>query len=422
MADNARRRNTVIIVVLVLLLIALALLLPRCLPKKPAATPSAQQANNQPSVPAASSPAASEPATTLPAEVLTAATVTAPERVVAGAAFAVSWTGPDNRGDFLTIVPVDSPADKFTDYRETSAGASFELTAPVEPGKYEVRYVTDRTRTILGRAPVEVIAAGATINAPAEVVLGSKFEVTWTGPDNQGDYITIAPSDWPDDRYSNFTNVREGSPLTLTAPTETGELELRYITGQGHKVLARRAIKVLAAEVALGAPDEAIAGSTIAVTWTGPNNSGDYITVVEKALPDGQYRNYTNTASGSPLNLLLPVMDGEAEIRYMTGQGGKVLARRSIKIKSAVVTLAAAAEAKIDGDVSITWTGPDNPGDYITIVPKGTPDGEYRAYANTTAGSPLTVKALKDPGEAEIRYMTGQGGKVLARIAIKIVS
>ena len=70
--------------------------------------------------------------------------------------------------------------------------------------------------------------------------------------------------------------------------------------------------------------------------------------------------------------------------------------------------------------MSITWTGPNNPGDYITIVPKGLPDGQYRDYATTSNGSPLTVKAPKDAGDAEIRYMTGQGGKVLARIAIEV--
>lgn len=422
MADNARRRNIVIIIV-VLLLIALALLLPRCLPKKPVTPPrDAPPAASQPvgTTPSATT-ASSAPAATAPAEVLSPATVTGPERVIAGSVFTLTWTGPDNRGDYLTIVRIDAPADKFTDYRETDKGRSLELTAPIAPGSYELRYVTQRSRTILGRAPIEVVAASATLDAAAEVVLGSQFAVTWTGPDNQGDYITIVPGDWPDEKYASFAYTEKGSPLSLTAPTETGELELRYVTGQAHKVLARRAIKVIDAAVTLAAPAEAVAGSTIQVEWTGPNNSGDYITVVAKPIPDGQYGAYTNTASGSPLKLLLPIMIGEAELRYMTGQGNKVLARRAITINAAIVTLAAPAEAAVNTDVSITWTGPDNPGDYITIVPKATPDGQYGKYTNTTAGSPLNVKSPMEAGEAEIRYMTGQGNKVLARIAIRIV-
>ena len=63
--------------------------------------------------------------------------------------------------------------------------------------------------------------------------------VTWTGPDNAGDYLTFAPKDLPDGQYGNYTNTSKGSPLTITAPITPGEIELRYMTGQGAKVLKR---------------------------------------------------------------------------------------------------------------------------------------------------------------------------------------
>ena len=93
----------------------------------------------------------------------------------------------------------------------------------------------------------------------------------------------------------------------------------------------------------------------------------------------------------------------------------------AITINAAPVTVQAPAEAKAVSDVSITWTGPNNPSDYITIVTASTPDGQYAAYTNTTAGSPLTVKLPKQTGHAEVRYMTGQGNKVLSRIPLKVV-
>jgi Ca-activated chloride channel family protein len=215
--------------------------------------------------------------------------------------------------------------------------------------------------------------------------------------------------------------------MSLTAPSVAGDHELRYITGS-RTVLARRPIKVAAAQVSLSGPDSAVAGTTILITWTGPNNKGDYITIVPADFPDGRYGNYTDTSKGSPMNLLTPIMAGPAELRYMTGQGANVLARRAITITAAQVTLSAPAEVPVESDVSITWTGPDNPGDYITIVPKSTPDGQYGPYTLTTKGSPLTVKLPKTvggqpgagTGDAEVRYMTGQGNKVLARIPIKI--
>jgi Ca-activated chloride channel family protein len=117
----------------------------------------------------------------------------------------------------------------------------------------------------------------------------------------------------------------------------------------------------------------------------------------------------------------VPILAGSAELRYMTGQGNRVLARRPIRIAAAEVRLAAPAECAAGAAVSITWTGPNHPGDYITIVAKGTPDEQYAAYTETSAGSPLTVTAPSEAGEAEIRYVTGQGNKVLARVAIRVV-
>jgi len=72
--------------------------------------------------------------------------------------------------------------------------------------------------------------------------------------------------------------------------------------------------------------------------------------------------------------------------------------------------------------VTIDWTGPNYGGDYLTIVSKNTPDGQYAAYANTSGHSPSKIAAPKVLGEAEVRYMSGQGAKVLARRLITVVT
>src|SRR5688572_1072656 len=419
MPADSRRRNTIIALAVILILVLLLLL--RCRAKPPVPPP-------QPPAPAAAAAeqepqaAADRPRESIEAaEVLTPATLTVPERVTAGAAFAVDWTGPDNRGDYVTIVRSEAPASAHDRYQETKKGRSLELTAPLEPGAHEVRYVTARSHTILGRAPIEVVAASVTLDAPAEVALGTEVSVAWTGPNNKGDYVTIVPKETPDGQYGNYTTTDEGSPLNVRVPPVAGDAELRYMSGEGRKVLGRRPIRILAADVSLSAPSEAIAGATIEVSWTGPNNPGDYVTIVPKETPDGQYGNYTTTDQGSPLELLLPVLVGDAELRYMTGQGNRVLGRRAIRIVAPEVTLSAPAEATADSDLQVTWTGPDHPGDYITVVAVATPDGQYGNYTLTSDGSPLIVKMPSEPGDAELRYMTGQDNKVLARRALKIV-
>ncbi len=272
MPNNARRRNTLIVIAIIIIALLLLLVLRCSGPKAAAPTPTSHttQPLQMPPVPAQPQ-ASSEP----PAERLTPATLSVPAQVAAGATFPLSWTGPDNPGDYITIALPEAGADATGNYQLTQQGGVLNLTAPMEPGAYEVRYVAARSRTILGRAPLEVLPVTAAIEAPAEIVLGAPFTVSWTGPNNAGDYITIVAKEMPDANYGNYSDAAKGSPQTLTAPPEAGDAEVRYISGQDKKVLARRAVKVVAPSITLSAAADAIAGTTIEVTWTGPNISGD---------------------------------------------------------------------------------------------------------------------------------------------------
>ncbi len=420
MTNTPSRRNRIVtrLLAILFLLMVVALLLQRCAKEDPPsdATPTGT----------ASTPGDDRPQVNTPSgaavldERLTPATISAPPQVPAGSTFTAEWTGPDNSGDCVAIAREDAPSEGFLTYAETSQGRALLLTAPIDAGAYELRYVSARSRTVLGRASVEVTAVAATLDGPSEVVLGGVFSVSWTGPNNPGDYVTIVASDAPDAQYGDYAETSRGSQLELTAPTGTGAAEIRYVTGQGHRVLARRPIRVLDAAVALSAADAAIAGSTIEVTWTGPNNAGDYITIIEPGAADEKYGNYTNTSDGSPLKLLMPVQTGEAELRYVVAQGRKVLARRTIEILAAQIALSAPESCKAAAELTIQFTGPSHSGDYITIVAATQPDGRYGAYKDAASGSPLTIKAPDDAGECEIRYVSGQGNQVLARRPIRV--
>ncbi len=319
------KRHTVI-AVLVLLVVLLLLLLTQCKPAKSVAvTPSA------PAATPAAAPSTPAPGGQRPAEVLTTATLALPVSVPAGKPFAVKWTGPDNEKDYITVVRRDAAASIYTNYRDTSTGNPVDLLAPIEPGEWEVRYVTGHSKTVLAHAPLVVTANEVTLTAPAEVVAGSVVTAFWTGPNNAGDYLTLVPKTLPDGRYGNYTDTTKGSPLTVTAPIAAGDAELRYMTGQGAKVLHRIPVRVVAAAISLEAPAAAAAGSKVEVIWAGPNNAGDYLTIVPLSLPDGQYAAYANTTGGAKLSIAAPKA-GLAELRYMSGQGAKVLARRPILI------------------------------------------------------------------------------------------
>ena len=295
------------------------------------------------------------------------------------------------------------------------------MSVPEEPGEYEVRYVTGQSNKTLASTTIVVTEATASVSAPAQVMAGAEVEVTWTGPNNSGDYITIAPAGSREGTYLDYEYTTSGSPLTIRAPDEPGDYEVRYVTGQSDSTLAMAPIEVTAATATVAGPAEVVAGSPIEVTWTGPDNSGDYITVAPAGSPEGTYLEYDYTASGSPLTIRAPEEPGEYEIRYVTGQSASTLASAPITVVPATASLSAPSEVAAGERFDVTWEGPGNSGDYITVAPAGSPEGTYLDYVYASGGgATVSLRAPDEPGQYEVRYVTGRQGHTLASFPVTV--
>jgi Ca-activated chloride channel family protein len=348
------------------------------------------------------------------------AKLTAPAAAVAGSVVEVAWEIDTAEGDYITIAKAGAPDHQSAGYRYTHEKQTAGLTTLIEPGKAEIRYISGITSKVLARALIELTPFTITLKAPAEVTAGSEVSIEWTGPGYERDFITIVPKSAPDGVYEKWAYTTDGSPLAVTATLTPGESEIRYMTEDGNQVLARAPIQVVKGEITIKAAAEAVAGTNVAIEWTGPNNKGDFFTIVPKAEKDGVYQKWTYTDKGSPLDVTATRTVGPAEIRYMNEDGNKVLARVPITITAAVITLKAAAQGIAGEKIAVEWTGPDAPGDYITIVPKSAEDGRYESYAYTRDGSPASITACA-AGDAEIRYMNEDGNVVLHRIPIQLI-
>ena len=260
----------------------------------------------------------------------------------------------------------------------------------------------------------------ATFEFEGDVQAGTVFEVTWTGPDNEDDYITIVPEGANEGTYHDYFYTAEGATGTLIAPTTVGDHEIRYVDGATSATVASAPMVIVGRVITLELPVQVAAGTEFEVSWEAIEGPGDYITIVPTASREGTYESYFNIADGSTGTLVAPMTDGEFEIRFVSGLDAATMAASTITVTPLEITLEAPPEVAAGSDFEVAWTGPNGPGDYVTIVPAGAADGVYLDYSYTTEGSPVTLTAPAEPGAYEIRYRSDRLAGVFATIEITV--
>ncbi|MGE4533754.1 hypothetical protein, partial [Halomonas sp.] len=211
-----------------------------------------------------------------------------------------------------------------------------------------------------------------------------------------------------------------GSPLSLTAPDALGTYEVRYVVQQSKRVLASQPVTLTPVSAHVKAPEEIPAGSEFTIEWEGPDNPRDYITIVPAGAPEDAYESYQRTSRGSPLSLTAPDALGNYEVRYVVQQSRRVLASQPVTLTPVTASLMVSEPIVPGGEFEVKWQGPDNPRDYITIVPAGAPEDAYESYQRTNRGSPLTLAAPEAPGDYEVRYVIQQSRRVLASEPVSV--
>ena len=267
-----------------------------------------------------------------PLEVIDAtATLEGPGSVDSGAQVEFTWTGPANDRDFISIDPAGSGDKKYGPYSYAKSSPA-TIRAPEEPGEYLIRYHLGSSYRVIGTTGLIVGGVAATLDAPAQTQAGGEISVAWEGPNGQGDYVSIDPPDSPDRDYLQYRYTSQGNPAVIRVPDEPGSYEIRYHQGQRRTVIATIPLEVLANTATVAGPSSVAGGAEFEVEWTGPDNAGDYITIVPSGAPDRAYLSYHYTKHGSPGSLTAPLEPASYELRYMTGNSRSVLARAAIEV------------------------------------------------------------------------------------------
>jgi hypothetical protein len=262
--------------------------------------------------------------------------------------------------------------------------------------------------------------ATAELAAPKSAGMGSRFEVRWSGPAEGEDFISVARANQPPGSYVTMARVREGNPLKLWAPSDPGEYEVRYVGARGKQLLAKQPITIRPVTAGLQISGIAKVGGWIDVQWEGPGGEGDVITVARSDQAPGSSLERTATKQGLRLKVRAPSDPGTYEVRYILGRGAKLLAKASITVEPVTATVEAPPAVKAGAEFEVQWTGPKYPEDLIVMARANQPPGSNVGAKPTRTGSPLKLRAPKEAGTYEIRYLLGHGPRVLAKAPISV--
>ncbi|MFW8567288.1 vWA domain-containing protein [Orrella sp. 11846] len=346
----------------------------------------------------------------------------APAQVTAGSGFNVSWSSSVHPQDYVTIVPVGANEGTYTNYQRVREGTENQLTAPSDPGLYEVRYVLQEGSRTLASAPVEVVAADVGITAPPQVTAGSSFKVSWSSSVHPQDYVTIVPVGANEGTYTNYQRVREGTENQLTAPSDPGLYEVRYVLQEGSRTLASAPVEVVAADVGITAPPQVTAGSSFKVSWSSSVHPQDYVTIVPVGANEGTYTNYQRVREGTENQLTAPSDPGLYEVRYVLQEGSRTLASAPVEVVEAQVTVSGPAVVRAGTKLRVNWSASIHPRDYVTIVPVGTAEGKYGDYITVQDRREGELNTPTTTGLYEIRYILQEGKRTLARHPFEVVA
>lgn len=236
---------------LAFLTLALILLAASACQGSAAASPSASESASRSAAPSESASAEATGTTEpLPSSVSTGpANVSGPATAIAGSRISVSWTGPNGPGDYVTIVPGN--AIQWTNeayyYTGSAPQGSGMLQTSIEDGAYALWYVQGTDDAILARVAIRILPWAGTLDGPASVKVNTQFDVSWTGPNGQGDYVTILPAGatgWTNENYF-YTGSTSNGVGRLLSPLAAGNYQLAYIAGaDDHRIMLSQPISV----------------------------------------------------------------------------------------------------------------------------------------------------------------------------------
>ena len=206
-----------------------------------------------------------------------------------------------------------------------------------------------------------------------------------------------------------------------------GETRITVPKAQTTEVVVSVALETMSA---LSTDGESFsAGSAVEVSWSFKGRNNDLVFIAPatqkpNAYPLDDWRRHVVETTNSA-TLTAPPIPGDYELRYFSPDAGGLVHRLAITVTPAQGAFQGPASATAGDRVSVTWSGPAVPGDFIFIAPVAWNANQYPIGGNGKApvenGSPISLNVPETNGPHEYRYFSAGGGRALFTAPVEVV-
>jgi Ca-activated chloride channel homolog len=176
-------------------------------------------------------------------------------------------------------------------------------------------------------------------------------------------------------------------------------------------------------EVTISAPESAVAGSNVEVSWQGEKiQPRDLVTIVRAdAEPDAR-GDYKRVGDSRAAVLQAPAELGSYEARYVASATGHAVAATPVELTEPRVEVTALDSAIAGSRIEVSWTNTIHPRDMVTIVPADAAGDAYGDYLRAGSATSGKLDTPTEPGDYEVRYLVNEDGQSIASAPITLTA
>ncbi len=267
-----------------------------------------------------------------------------------------------------------------------------------------------------------------TINTPKEAIAGTILPISWEKPNNIDGKINFQKASEKALFYAPpnlYTKNQKESKANIYLPSEPGDYMLRfYNTRDTKEAIVEYRVTLKPADIEFTAPEVAIAGTEIDITWRAPKDSSAKINLNYPSVKPFYNSKFSVLTKGKEKGkLLLPSDEGDYVLRWFNAYDRQLVLERPIKILKEKIVITAPEVAKPGEKITISWEAPMRSSAKLVLSgidddPKARPMAVIYTQGKTEYALTLPNKE----GEYIIRWKNFSDGKIMAEKTISVLN